>query len=609
MTARRRNAGGTEARRRKDRDRPEETPPAPGGRGKKERLRRWFRIGLLLFFLGLVLASSSILIANLDRMEYGKYMGEAARNYQVGEYDEALSWLRRAERLEESGECRMLMADCYEAQGNLEKALEILRSMDPEDEAVAKKLESVLRQTAQRQAAETVTLGGRSYPLDARVLVLDAMDLTDESLADIRQLSKLDTLSLADNRLRDLSPLAELGGLVMLDLRGNEIEDLSPLSGLGGLRSLYLDGNPLNDLSPLYGLSGLSFLSLTELSLDPQQLEELTDALPGCVIRSDAAGENVFDISIAGVTFKSNVRRLDLSGLGIQDVTALAGCGRLETLDLSGNELSDLSGLMNLPVLEELDISGNLVRDLRPLMGMDTLRILNASGNQIADTASLGEMDALVQLDLSGNPLGELSGLAQMESLSVLSLRNAGLEDEDLSVLAEMTGLSRLNIRENPALSGEAVDKLKKKLRLCAITHSELVYTVDFAGIPVRQDTAELDLSGMGLKKFDTITELRSLESLDLSDNKISNIYIFQYTGSRDTIQNLDLSFNDIEDITALSYLTALERLDLSHNRIDSVRPLLRLKTLRYLNIEGNPLTEEQLEQLREALPDCEIIE
>ena len=55
-------------------------------------------------------------------------------------------------------------------------------------------------------------------------------------------------------------------------------------------------------------------------------------------------------------------------------------------------------------------------------------------------------------------------------------------------------------------------------------------------------------------------------------------------------------------------YLESLERLDISDNRLFSVSQIKQIQTLRWLKITGNPLSEEQVAELRAALPDCEII-
>ena len=43
-------------------------------------------------------------------------------------------------------------------------------------------------------------------------------------------------------------------------------------------------------------------------------------------------------------------------------------------------------------------------------------------------------------------------------------------------------------------------------------------------------------------------------------------------------------------------------------NDVSALSPLYKLTTLRTLYLGGNPVAEDQLELLRQALPDCEII-
>lgn len=62
----------------------------------------------------------------------------------------------------------------------------------------------------------------------------------------------LKDLSLGDNQILDLTPLAGLTGLTKLDLGHNQVRDISPLvrnSGLGSGDEIALDGNPLSAVS------------------------------------------------------------------------------------------------------------------------------------------------------------------------------------------------------------------------------------------------------------------------------------------------------------------------------------------------------------------------
>ena len=555
-----------------------------------------------------IIAMAVVLMSISDNRAYNDYMNQAQELYYNRDYDGALSILRKAASVEKTDECLLLMAQCYENQGNYTKALEVLRTMDTKKNVVASRIESIESTRKSISAAEMVTVAGKQFRSNTTKLALDNMELDDSVLDEVLQLYAVDSLSLAGNNLRDISKLSALGGLVTLNLSGNQIENLSPLAALTGLRTLYLDGNPVADFSPLTQLTGLTSLSLKGIPITQGQLETLSKALPSCAIHSEQAKEEKQDITFGGVTFGADVTELDLSDMGIRDISALANCQFLIRLNLSGNSISDLSPLMNLPYLQWLDISYNAVSDLRPLMGIDTLSFLNAAGNSINSTSPLTMMNGLSTLYLDENPIWDFSGLRKVKTLSVLGLNSTGLNDTGLSYLKGLSMLQELNIEDNPDVSGEAVDELKTFLNTCRINHSQLSYVVDLDGEEVLSDSTVLNLSGMNIANIENIQRLSNLEAVDLSGNLISNLYPLQYTDSRFTIISLSLRDNLIEDLTPIARLTQIETLDLANNDISSLQPLFSLSTLRTLILTGNPLSEEEVQALRNTLLDCDII-
>lgn len=569
---------------------------------------RW-RMGLAIFVAAaVIIAVAAVMIGDLDERDYARCMEQAVKSYQAGDYDSALSSLRRAESISYSDECLMLMADCYEAQGNLELELEVLRRLDTTDESISQRILDVERRRAESRNAEFLYLAGREIPRDITSLVLDGLGITDADLEGLATLHRLSSLSLADNDLKDISALAELSGLVSLNLNGNRVEDLSPLSEMLSLRSLYLDDDPVRDLSPLYALTRLASLSITGLEVSEEQRAALSAALPNCAIHSAIPQEDVSDITIGGVSFLSNVQELDLSGKGIADISVLSECKDLRILNLSGNGLADLSPLMNLPALESLNVADNEVGDLRPLIGMASLRSVNAANNQLTDTAAAGAMGDLTELDLSGNLLTDFSGLEKLQNLRRLNLSGTGLTTEDLDCLKDLDGLVQLYIEDNQDLTGEAVDALRVELPNCAIYHSQLIYTVQIGGLSVPDNSQELNLSGRELTNISSLSGLYQLRRLDLSGNSLEIIAVFQYAQFRETLEVLDLSGNAIVDLTPLSSLTALRELDLANNQISDLSALKELKSLESLDLRGNLLSAEQIRELRLALPGCSIL-
>jgi len=567
----------------------------------------------LLLLLALCIAAVMIIVLAVvllgaeDESRCSEYMALAQESFEQEKYENALRYLRKVNEIESNSDTLLMMAACYEKLENYDKALQVLRMLDTRERAISSRIADLERRKAQLEEKKTVVIAGKEYPSDSTVLTLDDLGLADEDVEDVLQLYSLTSLSMAGNSISDFSALSALGGLTSLDLSRNMLSDVSAASALTGLRSLFLDENPIKDFSPLYQLTNLSVLSIKGIEISSEQLTELSNALPNCAIHSDTATESVMDISVGGVTFKSDVSELNLSGLGIYDISALANCKELKKLNLSGNEISDLYALMNLPKLEYLDISFNQVSDLRPLMGLSTLKQINASDNLIASTAPVGPMTALTKLDISNNPISDFSGFEINRSLLVLSVKNTGLNDEGLECLSHLTSLNELNIEDNPDISGECVDAMIKKIGSCALIHSKLYYTADLDGHPVKGNTTELDLNSAGISDISALGRLGCLETLNLAKNTINDIYIFQHTDSRFTLKTLDLSGNYIADITPVSFVVNLEYLDISNNSINSVMPLMTMTNLKELYLSGNPLSDEQVEALRNVLVNCKI--
>ena len=88
-------------------------------------------------------------------------------------------------------------------------------------------------------------------------------------LGGIEQLVNLSVLDLADNSIRDLSPLSTMTFLTYLDLDNNDVEDILPLAGMCVLRFLALSRNRVADISPLLALPSLGTVELRGNPLDP----------------------------------------------------------------------------------------------------------------------------------------------------------------------------------------------------------------------------------------------------------------------------------------------------------------------------------------------------
>jgi len=111
----------------------------------------------------------------------------------------------------------------------------------------------------------------------AEIINLECQNMGISRIAGIEHCGNLESLSLWENKITNISPLSALTALTSLQLGNNRITDIRPLSGLTGLTSLGLSVNKIIDVSPLAPLSTLLWLTLdANLIVDGSPLAGLT---------------------------------------------------------------------------------------------------------------------------------------------------------------------------------------------------------------------------------------------------------------------------------------------------------------------------------------------
>ena len=163
------------------------------------------------------------------------------------------------------------------------------------------------------------------------------------------------------------------------------------------------------------------------------------------------AGQDLGDAELVALAVREDLRRLDLSGNALTDLSSLTRFHTLRSLDLSDNAISNLAPLRGLTELRRLDLAGNEIVDLWPLTDLPNLEVLLLDGNRVAEIGVLTHMTRLENLGLSGNAVDDLSPLADLWSLRRLDLgRNP---TRDLSPVGDLEALVWLRVPEH---AGEA---------------------------------------------------------------------------------------------------------------------------------------------------------
>jgi hypothetical protein len=112
-----------------------------------------------------------------------------------------------------------------------------------------------------------------------------------------------------------------------------------------------------------------------------------------------------------------------------------------------------------------------------------------------------------------------------------------------------------------------------------------------------------LDLSNTKISKLTPLAKLKSLERLTLANTQVDDVT--PLANSR--LQWLILGHTAVKDVTPLASIESLQWLSLAHTSIRDVTPLSTLKNLRELSLIDTAVTDEQVEKLQLALPNCTI--
>ena len=293
--------------------------------------------------------------------------------------------------------------------------------------------------------------------------------------------------------------------------------------------------------------------------------------------------------SLAGLEYATSLRKLDLGGEHLSDLSPLSGLTGLRILDLHKNYIWDLSPLSGLTDLQWLFLNGNYISDLSPLSGLNSLVLLFLSDNFIlSDISVLSNMPHLFSLELRDNAISDVSPLSGLPKLFRLSL--SGNAISDISQLSDLPSLDHLDLSNNeisvlPPLSGlPDLDHLD-------LSGNAISDVSPLSGLPER--LYKLDLSDNEISDLSSVSDLPTIFFLYLSGNKISDLSpLSGRTSGRNGLLVVHLQNNAISDLSPLSDLPQLESLHLSGNAISDLSPLSDMTELSILTLSGNAISD-----------------
>lgn len=402
--------------------------------------------------------------------------------------------------------------------------------------------------------------------------------------ADVAALTSFTCYGTATDQINDLTGIEYFTGLTYLNLPNHLLTDVGELSHLNapGLVDLRLNGNRITDLSPISHMTGLTNLTVFSnyniVDLEPiRNMDQLTELF--------AYNNSISNLDPIADKTQLTTLRVGNNDLDQSSLDIIAGLSNLEILSVNDLGLTDVSPLAGLTNLTELNVNDNHIADLSPLSGL-TLSMFYGS-NQTVDlgTVAAGEPHANPVLNLDGAPveLDDLYDNAANTFTPMVGDSSTTWDGDNPGVLFNYDFTGTLTFA-----AVETIDIVDPALRACI--NDELGQAPD-ALIEVGQagSLTSLECWNEGVNVLDGLEHFTSLQELDLAWNNIEDI---EALGSLTDLETVRLHYNDITDVSPLAALDSLQLLGLNSNNVADVSHLGGLTGLTELFLSGNGITD-----------------
>ena len=249
------------------------------------------------------------------------------------------------------------------------------------------------------------------------------------SLKGLEYAVNLKNLNLSNNFIEDITPLEKLVELEDLNLTNNKIKDPKSLAKLTKLRQLVLRKNLMNNLDFLNDLK--------VESLDISMNSVLKDYIPNNLKLENLKNLNLSGIGLDNISFLKNSGKLEslvAEENAIKDLTPLAELKSLRTLYLDRNNISDITALKDLVSLEELLLYKNNIENVDALKDKKYLYRLMLNDNLgLKNIDALKDVPNISSIDISNTSVTDISALKDAKYLYYIALKDTKISDGDIT--------------------------------------------------------------------------------------------------------------------------------------------------------------------------------
>ncbi|XP_022800266.1 protein phosphatase 1 regulatory subunit SDS22 homolog isoform X2 [Stylophora pistillata] len=216
---------------------------------------------------------------------------------------------------------------------------------------------------------------------------------------------------------------------------------------------------------------------------------------------------------------------------------------------------------------------------------------INLNRQSLEQVPSLKEFPKLKILDLGCNKIKHVMPGDLEKNCDLRELKLYANEITEISGLDSCKELNNLLLQHNKIKSIDKGLQHVRKLKVLRLD-SNCLSKIDFREFGCCSQITILDISCNNITDISAINALPALEELDVSNNKIGKI---PDLGRCKKIQDLDASKNQISDLSGMRSLSSLTVLRVDNNEIVSLDSLGKLRALQELYLSNNRITEVKL--------------
>lgn len=475
--------------------------------------------------------------------------------------------------------------------------------------------------------------GTPSFEQLKQIKQLEALDISyNKYIVDfspLRMLNNLKTLNLNSTKIKDLKDIRNLQQLKKLDISNTAVASINELAYLKNLEVLLIENTPISSLEPLYKMPYLSKLYCKNTKVQGVDINALKRANPNLEINYDVeinttswwaevtdTWKEIFNqkVAFAGAEPSSselanieNIEELDLAGNeGLRTLNSIQFVKGLRKLDISGTNVTDISALTQLTNLEYLDVSENWITDITPLYQLENLKFLNIDNIQ----ATSEDIEQYV----ATHPETKVIYKANEHTIWFLNLSPAWKEvllqqagynkDQVLKTnqIFDIFYIKKINIIGRNDI--ESLDPLSNLLQLEELYFANTMKINDLTPLSNLNSIKVIDCSFNPITDLGPLENLGNLKSLNVSNTYVSSLDALQRLYS---LEKLHMSSSRVNDLKDVRNLTNLKEIKLSNTDVKSLSPLITLLDLENIECYNTKISAKDIQKFREIRPEVEI--